>query len=639
MMNNKFMTPGTQGILNCLLILLFLSCGDVLGQNRPNILWVTIEDTSPQFIGCYGNKDARTPEIDKLALKGVRFENAFSTGTVCSSSRSTIITGVHTFEMGTGHQRSAYPIPDFIKGFPYFLKQQGYYVSNNSKTDYNIANADEFTNEAWHESSSKAGWWKRQPGQPFFSVFNIADSHQSRTMTNSYEWYQKNVLERLSPEQRIAEDEFKMPPFYNDTPEMRKHFARVYNSIKLTDVRIGEILRWLEQDNLRDSTIIFFYADHGEGIPRCKANGINLGYRVPFVVWFPEMYKHLSPWGTGGVVTDELIDFKDLAPTLIHLTGGIVPEYMKGRVFIGDKVADPAKYIELSTDRVDNGIDLVRSITDGRFIYSRNYMPFMPQFRYINYFEIGDISVQMRKDYGKGYLNAMQKSIFSERPTEYLYDIENDIWETRNLVDDPEYRKILLAMRKQLEKRILGSRDVLFLPEYEMASISKNETPYEYRMDNKRFSVKKIYKAASLSGSRGDEAARRQQKLLKNSNKIVRYWAITGMRSQSAKCIKAYKDDILGLIDDEYPPVAVTAAAVASHNFDHADAKIKLAESCKSKNKDIALMAVNFLLYQDNKDDFIEVVKSVYKVPNQDNSVKSACKDFLSIVGLKTSEY
>jgi len=355
------LAAGTQYF--AVLALLFFA-QNVLGQQKPNILWITIEDTSPQFIGCYGNGNERTPVIDKLAEEGVRFTNAFSTGTVCSPSRSAIITGVHTFKMGTGNHRSNYPIPDFIKGFPYYLQQQGYYVSNNSKTDYNVGNVKAFIREAWNESSKKAGWWNRQPGQPFFAVFNFMESHQSRTMTKSYDWYLENVLEQLPENERIAEDAFEMPPFYKDTPEMRKHFARVYNSLKLTDNRIGELLDRLDRDHLRDSTIIFFFADHGEGIPRGKTNGINLGYRVPFVVWFPEMYKHLSPWGTSGVVTDELINFKDLAPTLIELAGGEIPEHMVGCALLSENRTKADEYIELSADRSDNGPDLLRSITD-----------------------------------------------------------------------------------------------------------------------------------------------------------------------------------------------------------------------------------------------------------------------------------
>ena len=153
----------------CLLTFLFVDT--ISAQDRPNILWITLEDTSPQFIGCYGNKDAKTPNIDKLASNGVRFTSAFSTGTVCSASRSTIITGVRTEKMGTSHHRSSFPIPEFIKGFPTYLKQAGYYTSNNSKTDYNTSNAKTIIKNSWNESSGKAGWWKRKEGQPFFQCF------------------------------------------------------------------------------------------------------------------------------------------------------------------------------------------------------------------------------------------------------------------------------------------------------------------------------------------------------------------------------------------------------------------------------------------------------------------------------------
>ena len=263
-------------------------------QDRPNILWITIEDTSPHFIGSYGNSDAKTPIIDQLASEGVRFANAFATGTVCSASRAAIITGVKTYKTGMGNHRSGIAVPKYMKGFPYFLQQQGYYTTNNKKTDYNVADADAYTAEAWHESSKHAGWWNRQKDQPFFAVFNYNDSHQSRTMTYPYKKYKAMVLDQLATKEHIGENAFDMPPFYNDTPKMRKQFARVYNSLKLTDNKVGLLLERLEKDGLKDNTIIFFYGDHGEGIPRGKTNGINLGYRVPFIAWFPEKYKHLS---------------------------------------------------------------------------------------------------------------------------------------------------------------------------------------------------------------------------------------------------------------------------------------------------------------------------------------------------------
>jgi arylsulfatase A-like enzyme len=616
---------------------LFLITGCQNGDEelpKPNILWITIEDTSPQFIGCYGDENASTPVLDKLAEEGIRFTNAFSTGTVCSPSRTAIITGVKTYQTGTGNHRSKYPVPDFIKGFPYYLQQQGYYTTNNVKTDYNVQGEKEFINEAWDESSNKAGWWYRKPGQPFFAVFNYNDSHQSRTMTMTYEWYLDNVFNHLSPEERIAEDEFDMPPFYCDSPEMRKQFARVYNSIKLTDNKIGKLLGRLEADNLKDSTIIFFYADHGEGMPRGKTNGINYGYRVPFIIWFPEMYKHLSPWGTEGVVTEELVDFSDLAPTLISLAGGEIPQYMSGRPYLGQKRKDPVEHLNLSSDRSDNGIDMVRTVTDGKYVYSRNYLPFIYEARYIRYMEIGEIKQLMRNDLASGNLNPLQKSLFEARPAEFLFDIENDLWETQNLAEDPDYRDVLEKMREELDEEVMNSRDVMFLPEYEIAMLSDSTTAYEFRMNEDNYPLEAIYEAASLCGFRGKEETAQQVEWLGNPNNIIRYWAILGLRSQNMNDLKPHSEKIAEMMDDKYPPVAVTASAIIWELENSESSAENLKKFCASKNLNISLMAVNYLLYSDNKEPFVETIRTVHEMEDRDYNVRAACMDFLGSLGL-----
>lgn len=620
---------------------------------KPNILWITIEDTSPQFIGAYGNADARTPNIDKLAREGIRFTNAFSTGTVCSPSRSCIITGVKTYKLGTGDHRSSVPIPDYIKGFPYYLKQAGYYVTNNMKTDYNIANAKHFINEAWdecygtggwgtvygsnnftfEENSAEAGWWHRKPGQPFFSVFNFMDSHQSRTMTWSYEKYKKTILDHLTAGQIIGDNDFKMPPIYHDSPEMRKQFARVYNSLKRTDSEIGKLLDHLKQDNLMDSTIIFFYADHGEGVPRGKTNGIDYGYRVPFVIWFPPMYSYLSPWGKAGSVTDELIDFEDLAPTIISLAGGKIPDYLKGRILIGKNRSKTTKEIFLSNDRADNGPDLARTVTDGRFIYSRNFMAFEPELRYIRYFEIGAIKQQMRSDLKNNLLDGFQESLFLPRLPEMLFDIKNDQWEMHNLASEKQYQGKLKYFRKALQKNIIKDRDILFLPEYETNQISKTTTLYEYRQTDKNFPVKEIYAAASLSGFRNMATAKKQVSLLKDKNPIIRYWAIIGLRSQPLGILQKFKQEIISSTYDRYHLVSVTTAAIAYDFFNDKKAEEILKDACENTNMDVALLAVNYLLYVQNPKPFIDVVTEV-KNSKATYNVKAACNDFLGKLGL-----
>jgi arylsulfatase A-like enzyme len=615
------------------LLMLFVLVGTLAHAQKPNILWVTIEDTSPQFIGCYGNKNARTPVIDRLAREGVRFTNAFATGTVCSPSRTALITGVMTYKTGTGNHRSKYPIPQFIQGFPYYLQQQGYYVTNNSKTDYNVNQEKEFIQEAWNESSTEAGWWGRKPGQPFFAVFNFGDSHQSRTMTQSYEWYEKEVLGKLPEEDRIGEQAFDMPPFYKDSKAMRKQVARVYNAIKLTDNKIGALLDRLAADRLRDSTIIFFYADHGQGIPRGKTNGINLGHRVPFVIWFPPMYRHLSPWGTG-VVTEELIDFEDLAPTLISLAGGKVPDHLQGRILLGESRTKPADYLFLSSDRSDNGIDMVRSVTNGRYFYSRNFMPFMPEARYIRYMEIGEIKQIMRKDLAAHQLNPLQKSLFEARPAEFLFDIEQDPWETKNLVQDPQMQPLLEKMRTALQQNVLGSRDVLFLPEYEIGLISKTTTAYQFRLDQKQYPLEQIYAAASLSGLRSKKIAAQQLKLLKSPNKAVRYWAAVGLRSQDPEVLKPFKAQLTKAMQDRYPPVAITASAIQYDLFRDKSAEENLKSYCQDADSNLAMMAINYLLYVQHPEPFIETIKEVKNKKGIDYGTSGATKDFLGRLGI-----
>lgn len=618
------------------LVFLILSIESVCAQ-QPNVLWITIEDTSPQFIGSYGNSDSRTPVMDQLTREGVQFTNAFSTGTVCSPSRSAIITGIKTYELGTGNHRSNYSIPAWLKGFPYYLKQAGYYVTNNSKTDYNVANEKQFIAEAWNESSGKAGWWDREEGQAFFSVFNFNESHQSRTMTHPYEWYVENVLEMLPEEDRIAEDEFEMPPFYRDSPEMRKQMARVYNSLKLTDNRIGDLLERLREDGLLQETIIFIFADHGEGMPRGKTNGINFGYRVPFTIWFPPKYEHLSPWGIN-TKTDELMSFEDLAPTMISLAGGKVPDYLKGRVLLGENRSPKADKLFLSSDRSDNGIDMIRTVTDGRFVYSRNFMPYMPEARYIRYMEIGEIKQIMRTDLENGLLNSIQESIFQSREPEVLYDIENDSWETNNLVGNSEYQDVLIEMRSALKAHLLERKDVLMLPEGELDRISKTTSPYEFRESESDFPFEAIYAAAELSGFRSSEILARQIDLLESSNPILRYWAAIGLKSQSKEALKANLAELEEKVNDDYPYVSATLASIVYEIIQAQESQEILKKSILSEDKHLSLMAINYLLYSEHKSPFIEPIREVYERQGEYNSA-AASKDFLGSLGLIPNDF
>ena len=514
---------------------------------RPNILWLTFEDTSPQFIGCYGDSLAKTPTMDKLAAEGVRFTSAFSTGTVSSPSRFCLITGMTPTTMGTGNHRSHYPIPDFVHGFPKYLKDAGYYTSNNYKTDYNNASERRMIAESWNESSGKAGWWKRKPGQPFFAVFNSPHSHQSRTMTNPWEVYEKQVLKWINEKRKTAIDvPFDMPSFYRNTPEMRKRMSRVYNSISLADQQFEGILKRLEKDGLKDSTIVFCFSDHGEGIPRGKGSSLGLGYRVPFIVWIPEMYKHLSPWGSG-VVTDRLVSFEDFGATVLALAGVDIPDYIEGKPFMGKNYVKDKKYVYGACDGLDSNNELSRSVTDGKYMYTRVFTCHQPWIRWMSYYDHGDIQKIMRKDFAAGLMNEGQAAIMKPRQAEYLYDLENDKWEMNNLATNPEYQGVLKEFRKKMEQHVIEKRDAHFIPEYSYAEYSDKYIPYTLRQNEDIYPVRKVLDAAMMCGM-GKSVIAKQISLLKTDNDIVNYWAALGL-FVSRKELKAYKNELRNELD------------------------------------------------------------------------------------------
>ena len=555
--------------------------------DRPNILWITLEDTSPHFIGCYGNPAAKTPNIDRLAARGIRFERAFANAPVCSSARSAIITGIVNERLGTGNHRSAFPIPDSITGFPTYLRKSGYYTTNNSKTDYSTSDAGRLIRESWDESSGKAGWWKREEDEPFFSVFNINSCHQSRTMTWSYDWYRRNIFEKLKPELRVADGDFEIPPFFPDTPEIRKHFARVYNSIAFADHEVGKLLGRLDADGLTEDTIIFCYADHGEAMPRGKANAIGLGYRVPFIVVFPEKWKHLNPWGEPGTPSDELVCFDDLAPTMLSLTGTEPPAAMTGRAFLGKHRERPRPHVFLCRNRIDETAGCSRSITDGRFLYTRHFLP-GPELKPQKYFDVADISRILRNANRNGKLDEAASAMFRTQPHEVLYDLEADPWEVRNLAADLEQAETTSTLREKLFKHLVDIRDVMLLPEYELSRISKNSTPMEHGNSLTEATMTAIVEAADLASR--PEVSPRILELVRSKNPIVTYWAATALRNNPD-----YSREGLDYRDFPYAPARIEFAAARFFYDGDAEARQILLRQLRGKNLDHRLQALQLI--------------------------------------------
>ena len=595
----------------CVSILFIASVGYGKAQEQPNIIWIILEDISPQFVGCYGNTDVHTPNIDKIAQEGVRFDRAYSNATVCAPSRSTIITGCRNEVLGTGNHRSNSPIPDVIKGFPTYIREAGYYTINIGKTDYNTSNAKAIIKSSWNKNTGNKGSWDgRNEGQPFFAVFNVFECHQSRTMTMPYAWWNEEIYNNLPDSLITPIGNLEMPPLYRNTPEMQKHLARVYNSVNAADIRVGKILDKLIADGLYDETIIFIFGDHGEAIPGGKGTAVALGHRVPFIVRFPEKYRHLSPW-KHGEPNDELLSFEDLAPTMLSLLGIEIPDYMHGRALLGDYRNEEERCVYGSRNRLDAVYGTMRSVMMGDYIYTRSFHTYQPMLKYKFYHDVADITKAIRRDFSNGKLNAVQSFMLQPNVVETLYNLKDDVWETNNLANKKEYHTLLKQMQDSLWKNIKDNRDVHLLPEYEIDKIvAAGKLPYSERLNKELFPINEVIDAMQLIGG-GEEVVQEQIALLAHTNKIVRYWAAVGLNSQIIN-LTAYKKNIAYTYNDEYPPVQIELASVFVKHFSSEDGVDIIEKYIGSSDANLSNQAVQMVQHMDKEKQklFVDVLKS-----------------------------
>jgi N-sulfoglucosamine sulfohydrolase len=421
---------------------------------RPNILWISVEDISPH-LGSYGDPVARTPRLDQLAAEGTRYTNVFTVAPVCAPNRSGIITGMYPTSIGTHHMRtshvaeglptpySAVP-PPYVKAFTEYLRAAGYYCTNNSKTDYQF----DTPISAWDESGETAHWRDRKdPGQPFFAVFNFETTHESQN------WPEPESTDPAS---------VSVPPYYPDTPVVRRALARLYDNIARVDQQAGEVLDQLESDGLAEKTIVFFWSDHGDGLPRAKRWLYDSGTHIPLIVRWPD---GLAP----GTVSGQLISSIDLGPTVLSLAGVPIPYHMQGRAFLGPQAASPRARLFSARDRFDESYDMVRSVRDFRFRYVRNYYPDKPYVLWIPYRNRSPLMQELLRLDAEDALEGPQKLWFRDhRPPEELYDCQEDPFQVHNLVGDVEHQAILERLRRALDDWRAETGDLGDVPEKEM---------------------------------------------------------------------------------------------------------------------------------------------------------------------------
>ena len=433
----------------------------------PNFLWIIAEDHGPHH-GSYADPYAFTPNLDRLAAEGARFTRAFATAPVCTPTRSAIITGMYPTSIGSHHMWSVTVPPPWVKGFPEWLRAAGYFTTNKGKTDYNFSpwlptDVRRAVRDAplgvWDQSGRHAHWRNRAPGQPFFSVFNVTTTHGGKLLRPDRF---AEATAGLAPAARHDPAAAPLPPYYPDTPEVRRDVARYYDLVSVLDARVGAILAELEADGLADDTVVFFYGDHGWALPRGKHWLYDSGLHVPLLVRWP---GRIAP----GTVREDPVGFVDFAPTLLALAGAPIPAHLQGRVFLGGDAAPAPEYLFFTRDRTSEGRDRIRAVRGHRYKYIRNFAPELP---YVQHppGAYGMPTMQVwRRLAAAGALEGAQRHFMAQtKPPEELYDTEADPHEVVNLAGDPAHAGRLVRMRTALDRWIESTGDLGAIPEAEL---------------------------------------------------------------------------------------------------------------------------------------------------------------------------
>lgn len=540
-------------------VLLFIAAAATLpafSADRPNILWLSAEDISPH-LGCYGYDNANTPNLDKLATEGTRYTHAYTCAGVCAPCRSTIITGMYQTAIGTQHMRCKALLPEHIKPFPVWLREAGYYCTNNAKTDYQF----DAPKETWDESSDYAHWKNRPaPDTPFFAVFNYGGCHESG-IANTEKY--KKVTEGI-PHIDRAEAAKTLPPYYPDTPIVREDWGRYYDVITALDGWFAGQLKDLEDAGLADNTIVFFWSDHGVGLPRAKRWLYESGTHVPLIVRIPEKYR-VNGQGAPGSVDGQMVSFMDLGPTVLNLAGVKVPGHMQGQPFLGADLPQPRDYIYGARDRMDERYDIIRMVRDKQFRYIRNYEPFKPYYQYMNTPEEGATMREIRRIQAAGTASpAVALFLAPTKPKEELYDVDSDPHEINNLAGDPTYRDTLERMRKAQLAWSLDTRDSGLVPEPEIAA-REAKLGSAWAILNGEDGAALMTRLREVASLALSDARNRDRmvEMLNDPDAAVRYWAATAL-GNLGKDAEPAKARLESMLKDPSPVVRVaTARALA----------------------------------------------------------------------------
>ncbi|MCC7463171.1 MAG: sulfatase-like hydrolase/transferase [Gammaproteobacteria bacterium] len=517
----------------------------------PNILWFVSEDNNP-LIGAYGDRLAHTPTIDGLAARGILYRNVYCTAPVCGPSRFSILTGLYPYTAGASENMGPTDttLPPFVVPYPMSLRAAGYYCTNNAKKNY--CSQFEWL-PIWDESSRQAHWRNRPKGKPFMAVFNTFTTHESC------------LFDPLAG--RVKPEDVTVPEFLPDTPGVRQDIATFYNAMEKMDGELAGMLAELEADGVADDTIVFHYSDNGGILPRGKRFCYEEGMRCEMVVYLPPKWAHLAQIPPGSVV-EAPVSLMDLVPTLLSITGRRPPDYLHGRALLGRHQAPDARYAFGGRNRMDERYDLVRTVTDTRHRYLRNYSPHRPYAQHIAFMFQARSYQDWEAGHRAGRLNAGQERFWRTKPYEELYDLQADRYQLTNLVDHPAHRAKLEELRRALDEHQLQVHDVGFIPE---------GTRLKGYVESRRSGAYPLRRVMALA-ARAAQAAPADIPLfvqsLADENEVIRYWGAQGLLILGERARPALPDLHAALDRDQSVPVRI-ALAESLINLDNSHAALR----------------------------------------------------------------
>lgn len=556
-----------------LMAILVKSCKNSNKTEKPNILWLVVEDMSP-FLSIYGNEYTKTPTLNAFAQESIIFTNAYSNGAQCSPARSTLISSIYAPMLATDWHRQKRAVPQEFY-FPKYLRDAGYYCTNNSKTDYNAKNVPK---GIWNKTNKKATYLNREDkNQPFFAVFNYNGTHTKRVATRN--------TEKRNP-RTIALDSVDLPPYLPDVPEIRDDIAWYYDSVNEMDFWVKEKLGELKASGEADNTIVFFYSDHGGCLPRGKAYLYDTGTRVPLIVHFPEKYKYLAGKKTTSI-NENLVGFVDFAPTVFNLLDIETPEFMMGQSFLGKNLPEPKSEIFLYRANQEQSYIPSRALTDGRFKLIWNFNSAYPNGTRQSY------QWQMPSYQGwdhaniKGGLNDLQKVFWQPTTALEFFDTESDPYEVKNLIDTIEHQDKISEMKQKLLSFMKDNKDLGLYP-WSMRK-QKDSIPFYTYVKQTNQPVNDIIEVAAFSSTAKASDIDTLNDYLKSEEPEIRYWATVG---------------ILQLVE-RYLIVEIPDEIRTNFNNESENTEVRLMSAevlVKAKND---IDALHFVLDQVKQDHFI----------------------------------